>query len=180
MKDRKLATRYARALLSTLPDADEAKSASEFLTALADAMERSPDLRDVLVNPAYQHSQRQAVLDAVADDKNVQPRVKSFLRVVNDHGRTDHLPAIAEIFHEVLEEAQGIVPVTVETAMSMSADQEASTITTLERVTGRRVRLTVSVDPGIIGGAVARVGSTVYDGSLKTQLNLLRRRMSGG
>jgi F-type H+-transporting ATPase subunit delta len=180
MKDRKLATRYARALLSTLPEADNAKTASDFLTALAEAMERSPDLRDVLLNPAYQRSQRQAVLDAVADDSHVPPRVKSFLRVVNDHGRTDHLPAIAEVFREVLEEAEGIVPVTVETAMAMSTEQEASTRTTLEKVTGRRVRLSVNVDPGIIGGAVARVGSTVYDGSLKTQLNLLRRRMSGG
>jgi F-type H+-transporting ATPase subunit delta len=180
MKDRKLATRYARALLSTLPDAGTAKTASDFLTALADAMERSPDLRDVLLNPAYQRSQRQGVLDALADDARVPPRVKSFLRVVNDHGRTDHLPAIAEVFREVLEEAEGIVPVTLETAMTMSPDQQANTRTTLEKVTGRRVRLTVNVDPGIIGGAVARVGSTVYDGSLKTQLNVLRRRMSGG
>ncbi len=180
MKDRKLATRYARALLSALPDADTKQTASEFLTALAEAMERSPELRDVLLNPAYKRSQRKAVLDGLADTYHAPAKVKSFLGVVIDQGRTDHLPSIAVVFREVLEESAGIVAVTVDTAMKMSSEQEATAQTTLEKLTGRQVRLTVNVDTTLIGGAVARVGSMVYDGSLKTQLNLLRRRMSGG
>ena len=180
MKDRKLATRYARALLSSLPDAGTASAAADFLDGLADAMERSPDLRDVLLNPSFPRSQRKRVLEALADAHQIPARVKSFLSVVNDHGRTARLPSIAAVFREVLEEAEGIVPVTVNSAMRMSPDQEERTKTTLERVTGRKVRLTINVDPALIGGAVANVGSKVYDGSLKTQLNLLRRRMSGG
>ncbi|MDX1388242.1 MAG: ATP synthase F1 subunit delta [Acidobacteriota bacterium] len=180
MKDRKLATRYARALLSALPDDDTQQKAAAFLTALADAMERSPDLRDVLLNPAYSRAQRRAVLDGIADSYGAPAKVKSFLGVVNDQGRAGHLPSIAIAYRDALEEAAGIVAVTVDAAMKMSADQEATTKTTLEKVTGRRVRLTVNIEPSLIGGAVARVGSRVYDGSLKTQLNLLRRRMSEG
>ncbi|MDX1389908.1 MAG: ATP synthase F1 subunit delta, partial [Acidobacteriota bacterium] len=163
-----------------LPDDETRQNASRFLAALAEAMERSPDLRDVLLNPAYSRAQRGAVLAALADHSGAAPKVKAFLGVVNDQRRASHLPSIAIAYRDALEEAAGIVPVTVDTAMKMSADQEATTKTTLEKMTGRRVRLTVNVEPSLIGGAVARVGSRVYDGSLKTQLNLLRRRMAGG
>ena len=114
MKDRKLATRYARALLASLPDPQAAEVADSFLDALAKAMEQSSDLRDVLLNPAVPSSGRKAVLTGLAKKHRVPEQVKTFLCVVADNGRTGQLPTMAQVFSEVREEAMGIVPVTME------------------------------------------------------------------
>ena len=178
MKDRKLATRYARALLAALPDATSAEIADEFLAALAKAMESSSDLRNVLLNPAVPRSARKAVLKGLAEKHRVPEQVRMFLCVVADNRRTGHLPTIAQVFSEVREEEAGVVPVELEAARPLSPDLVEKARATLERVTGRKVRMMVEVRPGLIGGAVARVGSKVYDGSLRTQLEILRQRMA--
>jgi F-type H+-transporting ATPase subunit delta len=177
MRDRKLATRYARALLATL-DAKQAENAEAFLTALSDAIERSRDLRDVLLNPAVSRSARTAVLVSLAKNHGAPDLVASFMRVVVDHGRASNLPEIARAFNEAREELAGVVPVRLETAAPISKDLQDKARTMLEKLTGKKVRLQFGVDPAHIGGAIARIGSKVYDGSLRTQLDILRRRMA--
>jgi F-type H+-transporting ATPase subunit delta len=179
MKDRKLATRYARALLASLPDTDAAETADAFLAAIAAAMTESSDFRDVMLNPAVTRSARKQVLASLARERQVPERVIRFLEVVVDHGRTPHLPSIAEVFTEVREEAAGIVPVALETARPLPPDLVDRTRATMEKLTGKKVRMAVQVNQSLLGGTVARIGSMVYDGSLKTQLDILRRRMAG-
>lgn len=178
MRDRKLAARYARALLATLSDDRAAKPAEEFLHALVAAMERSPELRDVVLNPAVARTARKAVLTTLADQHNAPRQVRSFLAIVVEHGRTAHLAEIARAFGEAREQAAGIVPVTLETAAPLPSDLVQRARAVLEKLTGRKVRMRVAVEPSHLGGAVARIGSRVYDGSLKTQLGILRRRMA--
>jgi len=178
MKDRKLASRYARALLATLTDAKESERAEEFLAALADAIEGSRAPRDVLLNPAVPKSSRKAVLVGLAEAHGAPKLVASFLRVVVDHRRAGHLPEIAEVFAEARAEQAGIVAVTLETASPLTDALKEKARTALEKLTGRKVRMRFGVDPAHVGGAVARIGSKVYDGSLKTQLDILRRRMA--
>jgi F-type H+-transporting ATPase subunit delta len=105
--------------------------------------------------------------------------VASFLAVVAGHGRAAALPAIAEAFRAAKDEALGIVPATLITAAPLPADLVARAHAVLEKLTARKVRLTCEVEPALLGGAVTRIGSTVYDGSLSTQLGALRRRMAG-
>lgn len=177
MRDRKLATRYARALLDSLTDETEAEQADGFLAALRAALEGSADLRGLLFDPAVPRGTRKEVLRALAEQNHMPAQVGNFLATVIDHNRTAALPAIAEVFHERREARIGVVPAEIATAWPLSEDLQRRTLQALERMTGRKVRLTARVVPELIGGAVTRIGSEVHDGSLRTQLALLRRRM---
>ncbi len=102
----------------------------------------------------------------------------NFLGALVENNRTAVIPIISTVFHEELEAREGIVPAEITTATPLSDELRTRTQQTLERVTGRSVRLTCKVEPALIGGAVTRVGSKVYDGSLRTQLSELRRAMT--
>jgi F-type H+-transporting ATPase subunit delta len=104
-------------------------------------------------------------------------QVRSFLLTVADHGRLEALPTMAAVFHEQREAAEGIVPAVVTTAVPLGPELEARTRAALERLTGKRVSLKTAVEPALLGGAVTRIGSMVFDGTLRTQLAKLRRRM---
>ena len=178
MRDRKLAVRYARALLSVLTDPAHAESADAFLASLARAMTESPEFRDLLLDPAVAPEDRTSVLRSLAESKGQRSEMANFLATLVDHSRSAALPAIAEVFHEEREKAQGIVAAEITTAEPMEAGLVRRAIQALEKMTGRQVRLICRVEPELIGGAVTRIGSQVYDGSLKTQLNQLRTRLA--
>ncbi len=177
MKDRKLATRYARALLAALPDPARAEAADAFLTALAGAVERFEELDETLLDPAVPRASKLGVLTSLAEAHGAPAEIATFLATVVDHGRVAQIPVIAAVYHELREAEQGIVPATMTTAGPLTPELETRARHALERLTGRTVRLRCEVEPGLIGGAVTRVGSTVYDGSLRTQLDLLRKKM---
>lgn len=178
MKDRKVAVRYAGALLSVLDDPSRATAADEFLTALARAMDESTQFRDLMMDPAVPRAGRKSVLRTLAEQKGMPPQIANFLSTVADNNRLAALPTIAAVFHEMREESLGILPAEMTTAVPVSDELAERARATLQRVTGRKIRLTRQVDPALIGGAMTRIGSKVYDGSLRTQLDQLRRRMS--
>lgn len=178
MKDRKLALRYARALLSSLPAGSDSASVDAFLGALGESLESAPHLRDTLLNPAVPRTARKQVLHDLAKGRSLPSQVGHFLSVILDNGRLGSLPAIAAAFREVREAAAGVVPATLTTAAPLTPELERRTMAALERLTGRKVRLQTRVDPSLVGGAVTQIGSTVYDGSLRTQLTRLRRIMT--
>jgi F-type H+-transporting ATPase subunit delta len=178
MKDRKLASRYAGALLSVFPEPSQAEPVDRFLTDLSRAMAESEELRDILLDPAYPRTARKAVLHAMADERGLPRQVLNFLGAIIDHNRAGAIPAIAGVFHEEMEKAMGIVPAEITTATPLSDPLKERARGTIEKLTGKKVRLSCQVEPGLLGGAVTRIGSKVYDGSLKSQLDKLRRRMS--
>lgn len=177
MKDRKLATRYARALLAALPNASDQDIADSFLKALADGVSASAELRSFLLDPATSAGAKKSVLDQLASDRGVPDRVKTFLRLLADNGRLAQLPSISEVFRVEREAGQGTVSATLASAAPLSPELATRAAAALGKLTGRKVSLTIEVDPGLLGGAVAQIGSVVYDGSLKTQLARLRRVM---
>lgn len=178
MKDRKLAVRYARALLAALPDPAVASATDQFLTALAHEMEQSDKFRDLMLDPAFSDSERRPLLRRLVDESRLPGEVGNFMAMLVDNRRLASLGSVARLFRELREESQGIVPAEIATATPLGADQQQRARTVIERLTGRGVRLTCRVDPALIGGAVTRIGSVVYDGSLRTQLARLRRRMA--
>jgi F-type H+-transporting ATPase subunit delta len=178
MTDRKLASRYARALLSSLSDFHLAEQADHFLTAVRQSLDESAEFRDLLYDPAVPRATRAQVLRTLAERAEMPTQVANFMATIVDHNRTTSLPSIAEVFHELREEAAGIVPAEVTTASPLTGELKERTMRALEQMTGRKVRLTTHVDPKILGGAVTRIGSNVYDGCLKTQLDQLRRKMT--
>ena len=178
MTDRKLATRYARALLATLPDPSSQDIAGALLEALAQAMESDASLHRALVDPAIPATAKAKLLASVSTDAGIPDRVRSFLATVVTNGRTAALPTIAAVFREERERAQGIVTGTLTTASAIGEDLASRAAAALSQLSGRRVRLQLRVDPELLGGAVAQVGSMVYDGSVRTQLGRLRNRIA--
>jgi F-type H+-transporting ATPase subunit delta len=177
MRDRKLATRYARALLGALATPAEQDRADEFLTALAESMRTNSELRDFLLDPAVPTGGKRSLLEALCTSHGVSDRVKTFLGLVVVNARLSNIPSIAEVFRGEREAGQGIVSATLTTAAPLSPELTARAAKALESLSHRKVNLSVRIDPALIGGAVAQVGSMVYDGSLKTQLARLRRTM---
>ena len=177
MFDKKVAKRYARALLAALRNPDEQENADELLTALAAALTQSPQLRVLFLNPAVPSGAKIKALVALARRAGASPLLDRFLELIVNNRRIASLPSIAAVFHAERESAQGIVPATVTSAAPLSADTVAQVRSRLERLTGKQVRLDCEIDPAILGGAITKIGSTVYDGSLRTQLTDLRRSM---
>lgn len=176
MKDRKLAVRYARALLSSIP-AEAAEATEKFLGGLGQAMLGEDELREALVDPAVPRSRRLDMLQSMAREFGLPAEMERFLATIVEHGRIGVLPVIGEVFRELREEREGIVPVSMTTSTALSPELQDRARKALEGMTGKKVRLSCEVEPELIGGAVTRIGSKQYDGSLRTQLSLLRRRM---
>jgi F-type H+-transporting ATPase subunit delta len=177
MKDQKLATRYARALLESLPDRTDQNIADDLLRALAGAMESAGDIRDALFDPAVSGESKAAIFSAAVEraaqgsGPDFGLKMNRFFGVILDHGRAAMMPALAAIFHEWKEKAQQIVTATVTTPSPLDPELCRRTEATLSKVTGRNVRVTFEVQPSLIGGMVTRIGSKIYDGSLKSQLS---------
>lgn len=178
MKDRKLAVRYAKALLSVMTDPSAADSADGFLTAIATAMSASSEFRYLMLDPAVAADDRTAVLRELATSKGQPVEMGNFLATLIDHNRAAAMPSIAAVFHEERERAAGIVPAEITTADPMDESLIQLARQAIEKMTGRKVRLTCRVEPDLVGGAVTRIGSRVYDGSLKTQLQNLRSELA--
>jgi F-type H+-transporting ATPase subunit delta len=177
MRDRKLATRYARALLGALTGPTEQDLADEFLGALAGAMKTNAELREFLLDPAVSTGAKHQLLEKLCSTRGVPDRVKTFLRMIVENARVANLPSIAEVFHLEREAGQGTISATLTAAAPLSPELKNRAAKALERLSGRKINLTVELDPALLGGVVAQVGSTVYDGSLRTQLARLRRTM---
>ena len=177
MRDRKLASRYAGALLSVLSDPAQAEATDEFLAALRGAMQESGEFRAVMLDPAVPRSSRKAVLRELAEGHGLPRPVSNFMETLVDNNRVPALPVIAEAFHEAREEAMGVVPAELTTARPLEAPLRERAQAALEKLTGRKVRLDCRVEPDLLGGAVTKIGSKIYDGSLRSHLTELRRRM---
>jgi F-type H+-transporting ATPase subunit delta len=177
MKDRKLASRYAGALLSVFPDPAQAEPTDAFLAALADALQETAEFRDVMLDPAFPRSSRKAILTSLAAQRGLPRQVSRFLETLVENNRLGVLAAIATVFHEEREKAMGIVPAEITTAAPLEPELLDRARIALQRMTGRKIRLTSRVEPDLLGGAVTKIGSKVFDGSLRNHLGELRRRM---
>ena len=143
----------------------------------ADALEASTDLRNVLISPAVAPARKRAVVAQLAKQGGISTLVRNFLWVVVDHRRTAMLSEIREAFRALMYERMGMVEADISAARELPAGQREKVAQGLGRLTGKRVQCRFSVDQGLIGGVVARIGSTIYDGSVQGQLKALRRKL---
>ena len=166
--------RYAKALFSLAVDQNRVEPWSESLRALKASVAGSADLRDVLSNPVYSKEQRRAVAAKLAETLKLDAEPQSLLFLLADRNRLGHLAAIADTFGELADAKLGRVRAKVTTA---TAIDDAALKAIAERL-GAAARATVlvehAVEPAIVGGVVAQIGSLVYDGSLRTQLEQLK------
>lgn len=179
MTGRVAASRYARALFDVvLKEADPTRAGSD-LAAFAGTISAHDVLARALANPAVPVTRKHAAIAALlAKAGKITPAVSKLLLLLADRDRLALLPEIVEAYRERLMQHQQVVRAEVTTAVPLPDDRRAAIERGLAAATGRQVVLTAHVDPALIGGAVTRVGSTVYDGSIVRQLERLREQLS--
>ena len=176
-----VAARYANALADVVTargsELNPQQAVAE-LRAFDAVLHESAELNGALTTPAIPGSRKKAVVGRIADALRLSRIARNFLFVLVDHRRIASLPEIVRTFEEVIDARLGYAQAEISSAADLS-DAERGTLTErLERLTGKRIRARFTLDPSLVGGAIARIGSTVYDGSVRGQLAALERRLS--
>ena len=175
-----VANRYARALVDVVlekpGELDTGRVAGD-LRRLEEMVAESVDLRNILLSPAVPPARKRAVLSRLLEPMAVPAIVKNFIFVVVDRRRVPLLKLICQSYETLLDERQGVVRADVSSAMEISDAQRNRLREEIAKVTGKQVRCEFAVEDDLLGGALVRVGSSVYDGSLRGQLEALRHRL---
>jgi len=150
------------------------KQLEEFGAAYAE----SAELRNVLSNPAVERTAKHGVVEKLVARLGASRIVRNFLFVVVDNQRTHLVPEILQSFEDVLRQRQGVAEAEVTSAAELTAPQKTQIQQTLERLTGRKIQANYSLDAALLGGAVVRIGDTIYDGSVRSRLNQMRARLA--
>jgi|ERR1700679_3596865 F-type H+-transporting ATPase subunit delta len=174
-----LSLRYAHAFASVttsshLDTAAVQKQLNDFSGTLAG----SRDLREVLMNPSIANEQKLKVLDAIAARIGMFPQVRNFVAVIMNHQRLPELDEILAEYHLVVDEQSNLAEAEITSAFPLNDQDRAELEAQVAKLVGGRVRATYHQDTTLLGGAVVRIGSTVYDGSIRAQLQQLKQRLA--
>lgn len=181
-----VARRYARALadilfatgLSVTRQRAEVQKVKEQLADFAALLRRHAPLRNVLASPAVSRENKLALLDQLRRRLGFRPMTRNFLAVLLDHRRLDLLEPVLSAFDQEVYSRLGIVPVEITTAFTLKDKQKKQVEESLAALTGSQVEVRYRQRPNILAGVVARLGSTIYDGSLRSQLRRLERQLA--
>jgi F-type H+-transporting ATPase subunit delta len=177
MSARESAAKYARALLDVAIQESDPALVERGLSAFAELVAGNTELRDVLTHPAVPTATKQRVVQQLADRLQLPLPLSKLLQMLAERDRLILLSDLVDVYRERLLEHQQVVRAEVTTAMPLGPDRTDVLRKRLAQATGRQVTMTTKVDPALIGGIVARVGSTVYDGSVATQLAKMREKL---
>jgi len=173
-----VALRYAHAFAAVAASNHvDAGAAQAQLHDFSATFAGSHDLREVLMNPSIPNAQKLKVLDAIAGRIGMLPQVRNFLAVIMEHQRLPDLDEILAEYHTVVDEESGTAEAEIISAHELNAEDRAELEAQVERLAGGRVRTKYRQDPTLLGGAVVRIGSTVYDGSIRARLQQLKLRL---
>lgn len=180
MTSRGAAIRYARALFDvTASEGKDLAQAERELSGFAELLTGNDGLHRVLTNPAIPAARKRAVVEQlIARAGSLQPAVAKLLLVLADRDRLAIVPDVAQAFVDRLMDYQNVVRAEIVTAVALAPDRVAALTDDLKRATGRNVLIETRVDSSIIGGAVARIGSMVYDGSITRQLERMKEALA--
>ncbi|MDE1176260.1 MAG: ATP synthase F1 subunit delta [Edaphobacter sp.] len=137
----------------------------------------SHELREVLMNPAISGDQKLKVVDAIASKIGMLPQVRNFIAVIMDRQRLGELDEILGEYHVIADENAGFTEAEITSARPLEGRDRTELEDQVARMVGGRVRATYKEDASLLGGAVVRVGSTVYDGSIRAQLQQLKQKL---
>jgi len=173
-----LASRYAKAIFDIGSQQGGLDKIGADLRALSAAMKESPELASTLTSPAIRRSDRRKVLDALMQRLGVVSTTRNTVYLLLDSERFSSLPLISREVDRMIEEKAGRVAAEVVSAKPLDSAQLSQITSALEKLSGKKVSVSNRQDPDLLGGVVAKVGDTVYDGSLRTQLRNLRDELS--
>ena len=173
-----LSLRYAHAFASVaaanrLDTAAAQQQLQDFSATLADSRE----LREVLMNPSIENAQKLKILDAIASRIGMFPQVRNFVAVIMDHQRLHELDEILAEYHAVADRQSNIAEAEITSAHPLDAAARKDLESQVAKLAGGQIRATYREDATLLGGAVVRIGSTVYDGSIRAQLQQLKQNL---
>jgi len=173
-----IALRYAHAFASVVASQKvDSTAAQQQLRDFSDTFQGSRELQDVLMNPSISGPQKLKVLDAIAAKIGMFPQVRNFIAVIMDHQRLSDLKPILEEYHVIADEGSGLTEAEITSARTLEDNDRAELEAQVSKLVGGKIRATYKEDSSLLGGAVVRVGSTVYDGSIRAQLVRLKQRL---
>ena len=174
-----VASTYARAFADVVFNARlDAAHASAGLREIARLLTENTDLRRIWENPAVPADQKRKLLDAIVQRESIDKPVRNLIAVLIDHRRIAFLPRIVAQLEKELDARLGFAEAQVSRARELGSEERRGLESQIERVTGKKIRAQYGLDPSLLGGAVVRVGSTIYDGSVKGQLERIREQLS--
>ncbi len=162
---------YANALADIALAQGAAEPAGKQLRDFYVAYAQSAEFRTFLASPAVTAEDKHAVIEKIVARLGASKIIRNFLFVIADHRRI-------AAFHEVIRQRQGVAEAEVYSAVELSAKQKKELAATLAHLTGKEIESKYALDPALLGGAVVRIGDTIYDGSLRSRLNEMRARLA--
>jgi F-type H+-transporting ATPase subunit delta len=174
-----LARRYAKALFAVGKEEGKFEEYNETLQGVAGLYVSHPGVVDALTNPLYPLDVRQKVMVGMVESMGVEKIMGNFLNLLVEKKRAMILPEVAEEFQAMVDNEKNVSHGSVVSAIELSEELQDKVRAALEKLTGKKVELTTSVDPSIIGGIIAKVGDLELDGSIRTQLAGLKDSIKG-
>ncbi|NWG14302.1 MAG: ATP synthase F1 subunit delta [Acidobacteria bacterium] len=175
-----LFARYSRALADVALEAGVDADVSRDLHIYREIFRAAPEAMAALHSPGIAKQAKEGLLAALMERYPVSGITSNFLRILLDHHRLGYFHEICDHYARILDERKGVVAATVTIAGRLTERQTAELREKISGVTGREVKMELHSDPGLIGGLVLRIGSTVYDGSVRRQLSEIKTRLSAG
>jgi F-type H+-transporting ATPase subunit delta len=172
-----LAERYAGALVDVAIENKQADLVKQELADFAALVAESRDLQAFLSNPSIARTAKHSAIEALVKRMGASRTLRNYLFVIVDQRRAGMLVEIQEAFNRLLDARLGITQASVTSAAELTPKERAELGAALAKLTGEKVEAHFTTDAALIGGAVVRIGSTIYDGSVRTQLERMRARM---
>jgi F-type H+-transporting ATPase subunit delta len=172
------APRYARAFAEVAESAKlDAAAAKQQMEDFAGTLADSSELRGFLENPSVEMDKKLKVLDAIADRIKMFPQVRNFIAVILEHHRLTELDQILSEYRELVDEHAGAVEARVTSSRPLNHEDRAQLELEIAKLAGARIRASYAEDASLLGGAIVEIGSTVYDGSVRAQLQKLKQQL---
>ena len=169
------APRYADAFASVAAEKNlDVKAARQQMRDFADTLKGSPRLFEVLGDPSLEMGQKLSLLDALAEKIGMYREVRNFLALIVEHARLGQIEQILAAYHQVADESSGLVEAEVTSSRELSAETKQEMEFEISKLAVSRVSVSYKQDASLIGGAVVRIGSTIYDGSVRGQLTQMK------
>ena len=169
-----ISKRYARAFFDIAGEEKKLEQYYNELHQFSSVIAQNKDLGGFLANPIFEQEIKKKVLEKIIGKLSLSPMTINFLKLLIDKKRIDVLPDIETCYRQLMDETLKTVRVTVKTAFELTPDMRSYITSSLKKMTGRTVDVTVENDKNLLGGIVIGVGDTLYDGSIKNQLNNMR------
>jgi F-type H+-transporting ATPase subunit delta len=175
-----LPRRYAKALVELAVEQQAVDRYGEELATVNAILDREELLRQLLESPSLALEKKAAMLSDLAAALDLSSRMRDFLGLVLSKGRIGYLPQIEDTYRRLADELSGVLRARITSAVVLDAAQQQAIGASLEKQTGKKVALNVSVDPQLIGGVKAEIGGRLFDGSVRTQLQRIEESLTKG